>query len=95
MRSVQDKFTIPDDRIGPIEEYLEREAALNHGECYVCIPMICKEALQMEQYEYRGKRTVSNEIANILEKQLGCEKCGTRSFEGYGKQKGFLYRAPE
>lgn len=94
MRSVQGKFTIPDDRTGPIEEYLERGAALNHGECYVCIPMICREALQMEQYEYRGKRTVSNEIANILEKQLGCEKCGTRSFEGYGKQKGFLYRAP-
>ena len=94
MRLAQGKFTIPDDRIGPIEDYLEKGAVLNHGEVFVCVPMICNEALHMEPREYSGKRSVSNEIVNILTNQLGCEPCGTRSFEGYGKQKGFLYHAP-
>jgi len=94
MRLAQGKFTIPDDRIGPIEDYLEKGAVLNHGEVFACVPMICNEALHMEPREYSGKRSVSNEIVNILTNQLGCEPCGTRSFEGYGKQKGFLYHAP-
>lgn len=93
MRLTQGKFTTPDDRTGRIEDYLEEQAALNHGEFCTCIPMICEEALHMEPREYSGKRSVSNEIVNILTNQLGCEPCGTRSFKSYGKQKGFFYRA--
>lgn len=93
MRLTQGKFTTPDDRVGRIEDYLEEQAALNHGEFCTCIPMICEEALHMEPREYSGKRSISNEIVNILTNQLGCESCGTRSFKSYGKQKGFFYRA--
>lgn len=91
MVAVQSKFKSEDVRIGLIQDWLDD--GTNPGEIKdVCIAMVCREALKMQDREYVGKRAVSNEVAEILVSAIGCERLpGKTSFGQYGQQAAYRY----
>ena len=91
MLAVQSKYKSEDSRIGYIQDWLDK--GMKAGDTKdVCIAMVCREALGMQEREYVGKRSVSNEVSEILVSAIGCEKLGRKeSFGQYGQQAAYRY----
>lgn len=71
VRESQDAHMEDDPRVGIIQEWLNARAMDMTFPCkYVCVGMVCEEALGMRPDEYQGKRSVSNEVHRIMEHEV-------------------------